>query len=263
MPRAARSPTAAAGGCLDPRLAASLWAMGSQGVAAVCGVPADGVAIGSQFGRPRALSSPATGPLTSGVGGAPRGIRTPNRQIRSLVLCVDLVGSRRICPAHVGRPVDLVGSRRVPSDRLDDQRDDQATRRRVLRHPDHDSHCWSEHQMFHEEAVPGTATATVVGRASATSSPPRQPAATAAGRAAAGGAGSLPPRRRAAPRSRRGRRRRRRRVARRTAPRRRGPATHAATTATACRRAAAARARARAWSAGHARRPAGRGPRLP
>jgi hypothetical protein len=28
--------------------------------------------------------------------GAPRGIRTPNRQIRSLVLCVDLVGSRRI-----------------------------------------------------------------------------------------------------------------------------------------------------------------------
>jgi hypothetical protein len=28
--------------------------------------------------------------------GAPRGIRTPNRQIRSLVLCVGLVGSRRI-----------------------------------------------------------------------------------------------------------------------------------------------------------------------
>jgi len=27
---------------------------------------------------------------------APRGIRTPNRQIRSLVLCVDLAGSRRI-----------------------------------------------------------------------------------------------------------------------------------------------------------------------
>jgi hypothetical protein len=27
---------------------------------------------------------------------APRGIRTPNRQIRSLLLSVDLVGSRRI-----------------------------------------------------------------------------------------------------------------------------------------------------------------------
>src|SRR5215218_352905 len=50
----------------------------------------------------------------------------PNRQIRSLVLCVDLVGSRRIWPAHVGWVVDLVGSRRVPSDRLDDQTDDQA-----------------------------------------------------------------------------------------------------------------------------------------
>jgi hypothetical protein len=36
------------------------------------------------------------------------------------VLYVDLVGSRRIWPAHVGGLVDLVGSRRVPSDRLDD-----------------------------------------------------------------------------------------------------------------------------------------------
>jgi hypothetical protein len=49
-----------------------------------------------------------------------------NHQIRSLVLSVDLVGSRQIWPAHVGRVVDLVGSRRVPSDRLDDQTDDQA-----------------------------------------------------------------------------------------------------------------------------------------
>src|SRR5829696_1601279 len=51
---------------------------------------------------------------------------SPNRQIRSLVLCVDLVGSRWIWPAHVGWVVDLVGSRPVPSDRLDDQTDDQA-----------------------------------------------------------------------------------------------------------------------------------------
>src|ERR671911_2141594 len=57
--------------------------------------------------------------------GAPRGIRTPNRQIRSLVLCVDLVGSRPIWPAQVGWVGDLVGSRRILSDRLDDQRDDQ------------------------------------------------------------------------------------------------------------------------------------------
>jgi len=57
--------------------------------------------------------------------GAPRGIRTRNRQIRSLVLCVDLVGSSRIWPAQVGRVVDLDGSRRLPSDRLDDQTDDQ------------------------------------------------------------------------------------------------------------------------------------------
>jgi hypothetical protein len=49
-----------------------------------------------------------------------------DRQIRSLVLCVDLVGSRRIWPAQVGCLVDLDGSSRVPSDRLDDQPDDQA-----------------------------------------------------------------------------------------------------------------------------------------
>ena len=49
------------------------------------------------------------------------------RQIRSPVLSVDLVGSRPIWPAHVGRVVDLVGSRRIPSDRLDDQADDQAS----------------------------------------------------------------------------------------------------------------------------------------
>jgi hypothetical protein len=51
-----------------------------------------------------------------------RGTLEPqNHQIRSLVLCVDLVGSRRIWPAQVGCLVDLVGSRRVLSDRLDNQ----------------------------------------------------------------------------------------------------------------------------------------------
>jgi hypothetical protein len=50
-----------------------------------------------------------------------------DHQIRSLVLSVRLVGSRRIWPAQVGCLVDPVGSRRVPSDRLDDQPDDQAT----------------------------------------------------------------------------------------------------------------------------------------
>jgi hypothetical protein len=49
-----------------------------------------------------------------------------NRQIRSLVLCVDLVGSRPIWPAHVGCLVGPDGSRRILSDRLDDQTDDQA-----------------------------------------------------------------------------------------------------------------------------------------
>src|SRR4029453_8509870 len=57
---------------------------------------------------------------------ARRELRTLNRQIRSLVLCVDLVGSRPIWPAHVGWPVGLDGSRRVLSDRLGDQADDQA-----------------------------------------------------------------------------------------------------------------------------------------
>src|SRR6266508_2357995 len=37
----------------------------------------------SQSGDPTAGSDSVTGPLTSGFGGAPRGIRTPNRQIRS------------------------------------------------------------------------------------------------------------------------------------------------------------------------------------
>jgi hypothetical protein len=37
------------------------------------------------------------------------------------MLGVDLVGSRRIEPAHVGRPVGPDGSKRIPKDRPDDQ----------------------------------------------------------------------------------------------------------------------------------------------
>jgi hypothetical protein len=60
-----------------------LW---SQVVAARLRVAANVVAVWSQSGRLTRVSAPAIGPLTSGSGGAPRGIRTPNRQIRSLVL---------------------------------------------------------------------------------------------------------------------------------------------------------------------------------
>jgi hypothetical protein len=100
-----------------------LW---SQVVAVAWGVPANEVAVWSQSGRSDSASNPVAGPLSCGDRSAPRGIGTLNRQIRSLVLYVDLVGSRRIWPAHVGGVVDPDGSRRVPSDRLDDQTDDQA-----------------------------------------------------------------------------------------------------------------------------------------
>jgi hypothetical protein len=64
-----------------------------------------------------------------------------NHPIRSLVLYVDLVSSRRIWPAQVGCLVDPDGSRPVSSDRLGDQTDDQATRRGILSHrPEHSSH---------------------------------------------------------------------------------------------------------------------------
>jgi len=65
------------------------------------------------------------------------------------VLCVDLVGSRPIWPAHVGRLVDLDGSGPVLSDRLDDQTDDQAVRRGALGHPGPRQALWSEHQMIY------------------------------------------------------------------------------------------------------------------
>jgi hypothetical protein len=71
-----------------------------------------------------------------------------DRQIRSLVLRVDPVRSRRIWPAHVGRLVDPDGSRPVPSDRPDDQTDDQAVRHGALDHQTIAT-TWSEHQMFH------------------------------------------------------------------------------------------------------------------
>jgi hypothetical protein len=99
-------------------------------------------------------ASLAIAPLTC-VFGAPRGIRTPNRQIRRLVLCVDLVGSRPIWPAHVECLVGPDGSRRIQTDRLDDQADDQAAGRRVLGHPDHGDRWWSGHQIFHLETAGG------------------------------------------------------------------------------------------------------------
>jgi hypothetical protein len=65
----------------------------------------------------------------------------PDRQIRSLVLCVGLVGSRRIWPAHVACPVGPDGSRRILSDRLDDQTDDQTVGRGALGTPCHNDYC--------------------------------------------------------------------------------------------------------------------------
>jgi hypothetical protein len=42
------------------------------------------------------------------------------------MLGVDLDGTRRIWPAHVGCAVDPDGSRPIQTDRLDDHRDDQS-----------------------------------------------------------------------------------------------------------------------------------------
>jgi hypothetical protein len=78
------------------------------------------------------------------------------------VLSVDLVGSRRIWPAHVECLVDLDGSRRIQTDRLDDQTDDQAVRRGALGRPGPRQALWSEHQMIYlvtlVTAMPTTAT---------------------------------------------------------------------------------------------------------
>jgi hypothetical protein len=90
--------------------------------------------MGTRTLRQRPAGQPATEPSTAAwMSGRERDRKVrhrpappwPDRQIRSLVLSVDLVGSRLIWAAHVGCPVDPGGSRRVLSDRLDDQRDDQ------------------------------------------------------------------------------------------------------------------------------------------
>src|SRR5215211_8911341 len=84
--------------------------------------------------------------------------RLSARQIRSLVLYVGLVGFRRIWPAHVGCLVGPDGSRRIPSDRLDDQTDDQARATRRPRSLRRRQGLWSGHQTFHLVAPGGTAT---------------------------------------------------------------------------------------------------------
>jgi len=63
-------------------------------------------------------------PLTCGNRARGR-IRTDDLPITRRMLGVDLDGSRRIQPAHVGRLVDPDGLRRLQKDRLDDQTDDQ------------------------------------------------------------------------------------------------------------------------------------------
>jgi hypothetical protein len=80
-----------------------------------CGEAACGTAAGKSLAR-----SPVGCPVVA----SREGFEPPNRQIRSLVLYVDLVGSRRIWPAHVDCLVGPDGSRRIPSDRPDDQTDD-------------------------------------------------------------------------------------------------------------------------------------------
>jgi len=77
----------------------------SQVVAVAQGVPADVVAIWSQSGGPRAPSDPVTGLLSCGFGGAPRGIRTPNRQIRSLGAAGNLASSWKGSAGQESRPL--------------------------------------------------------------------------------------------------------------------------------------------------------------
>jgi hypothetical protein len=81
MPSAAVSPTAATGGVSTAGLAASLWAVASQGAAAMPGVPGNGGRNWVAVWRLDSKQRPGHRPLTSGVRGAPRGIRTPNRQV--------------------------------------------------------------------------------------------------------------------------------------------------------------------------------------
>ena len=67
--------------------------------------------------------------LTCSFGARGR-IRTDDLPITSRMLDVDLDGSRRIEPAHVGWPVGPDGSRRIQMVRLDDHRDDQGASER-------------------------------------------------------------------------------------------------------------------------------------
>ena|SRR5215213_10565035 len=59
-----------------------LW---SQVVAVASGLAANVVAVWSQSRLSDSASNPVAGLLSCEFAGAPRGIRTPNRQIRSLV----------------------------------------------------------------------------------------------------------------------------------------------------------------------------------
>src|SRR4029453_9126383 len=76
--------------------------------------------------KPTRLAAPERLPL------GPGWTHRAERQIRSLVLRVDLIGSRRIWAAHVGCLVGPDGSRRLQTDRLDDQRDDQGPSGRLV-----------------------------------------------------------------------------------------------------------------------------------
>jgi hypothetical protein len=76
-------------------------------------------------------------PLTWGVVPAARESNPQNRQIRSLVLRVGLVNSRRIWAAHVECLLGPYGSRRNPSSRLDDQADVRAPGRERTAAGDH------------------------------------------------------------------------------------------------------------------------------
>jgi hypothetical protein len=84
IPRAARSPTAAAGGCLDPALAASLWATGSQGSQRCWECPPTGSQMGRSPAAPQQAATLSRAAELRG-GGAPRGIRTPTA--RSVAWC--------------------------------------------------------------------------------------------------------------------------------------------------------------------------------
>jgi YihY family inner membrane protein len=87
-----------------------------------------GAELNAELERSRAIATPerSGNATTCSPQPHPRLHELHRHQIRRLVLCVGLVGSRPIWAAQVGCVVDLVGSRPVPSDRLDDQRDDQA-----------------------------------------------------------------------------------------------------------------------------------------